>query len=160
MCDAFFTGFHYHKVDAKGKVMLPKEYRDGLGDQVVLQMDSAIYPDSKSKFVFVKVMPVASWKKLTEKRNKLDKNQKRLLLGVVETVEVDKVGRIQMPHSMRKMARIEEGMEICVAGNDDVVEIWNRDQYEEAVLAGLYDEMTQSGMDTKQQEDRGAGEDS
>jgi division/cell wall cluster transcriptional repressor MraZ len=155
--EAFFTGFHYHKVDAKGKVMLPKEYRDGLGDKVAVQMDSAIYPGAGGKFVFLKVMPVAQWKKMSDKRGKLTRNQKRLLLGV-DITEVDKVGRIQLPHSMRKMANTEEGMEICVAGNDDVVEIWNRDRYEEAMIAGLYDEMTQSGME--QQQERGTGEDS
>ena len=138
-----FSGFHYHKVDAKGKVSLPKAYRDALEDQVALGMGSAIYKDTHSKFVFVKIMPVAQWNKVKANRDKLTANQKRQMLGV-QIVEIDKVGRILVPHSMRKLARTEEGMDVCIVGNDDVIEIWNRDKYEEATIAALYDEETQN----------------
>ena len=151
-----FTGFHYHKVDAKGKVSLPKTYRDALGDKVALVMDSAIYRDAHSKFVFVKVMPVEQWEKVKAMRGRLPKNQKRLVLGV-EILEIDKVGRILVPHSMRKLARTEEGMDVCIVGNDDVIEIWNREKYEEATLAALYDEDTQNEIDAFDREIREPG---
>ncbi|WP_248722351.1 division/cell wall cluster transcriptional repressor MraZ [Seonamhaeicola sp. ML3] len=130
---SFLTGTYECKVDAKGRLMMPaplkKQMAALLADGFVLR-----------RSVFQKCLelyPVAEWQVLMQKMNKLNRFKKknndfiRRFTAGVKMVEVDVNGRLLIPKDLTVFANISKN--IVVASAINIIEIWDKDLYEQAI---------------------------
>ncbi|APY10207.1 division/cell wall cluster transcriptional repressor MraZ [Seonamhaeicola sp. S2-3] len=130
---SFLTGTYECKVDAKGRLMMPaplkKQMAAVLADGFVLR-----------RSVFQKCLelyPMAEWQTLMQKMNKLNRFKKknndfiRRFTAGVKMVEVDANGRLLIPKDLTVFANISKN--IVVASAINIIEIWDKDLYEQAI---------------------------
>ncbi len=127
------TGTYDCKVDAKGRLMMPaslkKQLSSILADGFVLR-----------RSVFQKCLelyPMGEWQILMQKMNKLNKFKKknndfiRRFTAGAKMVDVDVNGRLLIPKDLTVFADISKN--IVVASAINIIEIWDKDLYEQAI---------------------------
>ena len=119
-----YSGSFPHKLDQKGKVSVPTSFRRELGERVVLTQGT----DDRYVWLF----PLDRWAEMVEKITALPnsekaKNVRRFLLGSAHEVEVDRVGRIQVPQALREYADID-AKSVMFIGMGDTIEIWEKEK--------------------------------
>ena len=122
--DKMFLGEFDYKLDEKGRVSLPAKFRAKLKDGVVLAPGLENY---------ISVYSVAQWKQFSEKINsslmspsKL-RSLNRALFATAFYIPIDKAGRISLPAPLRERAAI--GDDVVIAGVNDHIELWNKEQW-------------------------------
>jgi len=120
-----FLGEVEHKIDEKGRVMLPAQFRRDLREGVVLT------PGVES---CITAYPLAEWKKIAAAltggsvtHNKLRKLN-RAIFATASKVVLDGQGRVVLPLVLREYAGIED--EVVIVGANSYFELWNRAQWE------------------------------
>lgn len=126
------TGTYECKVDAKGRLMLPtslKKQFKSLEDGFVLKR-SVFQP-------CLELYPMKEWNEMMLKVNKLNRFVKknndfiRRFTAGVKTIEVDSAGRLLIPKDLLVFSKIEK--EIVMSSAINIVEIWDKDLYENAI---------------------------
>ncbi|WP_300523679.1 division/cell wall cluster transcriptional repressor MraZ [Aminiphilus sp.] len=128
-----FVGTYEHRLDEKGRIVLPSRFRQGLGRDVVasvgMQRCVSIYPQT-------------GWESLLEKLDALPlpraqlKDFMRVLFATANEIQLDGAGRMIISPFLREHAALNQ--ELCIIGNGDHVEIWDRERWtshQEKVLA-------------------------
>ncbi len=121
-----FIGEDYHSVDAKGRVIIPQKYREGLGDEFMLSkgLDGCLW-----------IHPMEDWDEFSAKLKTLpmiDKESrifKRFFLSGATRCCLDKQGRILIPASLRTYAKIDK--DAVLVGMDNRIEVWSRQQWDD-----------------------------
>ena len=126
-------GTYECKVDAKGRLMLPaaikKQLLPMLQDGFVLKR--AVFQPC------LELYPMAEWNILMEKVNKLNRFKKknndfiRRFTAGVKVVEVDGTGRLLIPKDLMAFSDISK--DIVVSSAINIIEIWDKDKYEQAI---------------------------
>ena len=128
-----FLGELTRRVDRKGRVVLPAEYRDQLdGDFYVTRgRDRCLY-----------VFPWEVWEKRKRALGELDESDARGR-AVVRTFfsgatrpELDSAGRVQLPVRLREYAGLSQ--DVVFVGTGEYAEIWDADawaRYQPAAMA-------------------------
>jgi MraZ protein len=119
-----FMGSYDHKIDGKGRLVMPAKFRSQIGDTVIctVGLDNC-----------VAVYPVDSWNQYLQKLQSLPftKGQARqfmrTLLGAAEELPVDGQGRILLSARLRKYADLQS--DVVVNGVNDHLEIWNGEKW-------------------------------
>lgn len=126
-------GTYECKVDAKGRLMVPSALKKQLAP--MLQQGFVL-----KRAVFqpcLELYPMEEWEKLMVKINGLNRFKKknndfiRRFTAGVKSVEVDANGRLLIPKDLVGFAGIEK--EIVLNSAINIVEIWDKDKYEEAI---------------------------
>lgn len=126
-------GTYECKVDAKGRLMLPvaikKQLLPALQNGFVLKR--AVFQPC------LELYPMVEWELLMQKMNKLNRFKKknndfiRRFTAGVKMVEVDSTGRLLIPKDLMSFSGISK--EIVVSSAINIVEIWDKDKYEQAI---------------------------
>lgn len=119
-----FMGSYEHRVDGKGRLVMPAKFRPQIGESVVctVGLDNC-----------VALYPIDAWKEYLRKLQTLPftKGQARqfmrALLGAAEELTVDGQGRILLPLKLRRYADLREA--VVVNGVNDHLEIWNSEKW-------------------------------
>lgn len=117
-----FLGTYEHTMDAKGRVVMPRKFRDLLEAGCVI---------TKGREHCLAVYPPEAWEQEYERVNSApstDTNARlyrRSLFAGASDVVPDKQGRIPVPENLRVWAQMEK--DITVVGSGEVVEIWASD---------------------------------
>ena len=121
------------KADAKGRMMLPvalkKQLASSMGQGFVLKC--AVFQPC------LELYPMEEWQALMQKINKLNRFKKknndfiRRFTAGVRTIELDASGRLLIPKDLVGFAGISK--EIVVSSAVNIVEIWDKDLYENAI---------------------------
>ncbi|MCF8273579.1 MAG: division/cell wall cluster transcriptional repressor MraZ [Flavobacteriaceae bacterium] len=126
-------GTYECKVDAKGRLMLPVALKKQLNP--VLQSGFVL-----KRAVFqscLELYPMSEWEILIQKVNKLNKFKKknndfiRRFTAGVKVVEIDSNGRLLIPKDLTIFANISKNIVVSSAIN--IIEIWDKDKYEQAI---------------------------
>jgi len=120
-----FYGSYSHTLDEKGRLVIPRKMREEIGHTayILKGFDGALSVYREDGF-----------SKLVEEINSLPFNSKnaraylRMQLASVSELEVDKMGRVQIPTAMLNKYGI--GKEVTVLGAGDHIEIWDAKKYE------------------------------
>ena len=120
-----FYGEYQHSVDAKGRVIIPSKFRDGLGEKFILTkgLDNCLFAYS-----------LEEWSNLEAKLKSLpftDKDVRafvRFFFAGATECETDKQGRILIPQNLREYAGLEK--DVYVIGVSTRVEIWDKAKWE------------------------------
>ncbi len=121
------TGEFRNTLDEKGRISLPAKLRSGLTGNVLIVtqgMDDCLW-----------VFAPERWQNLSEQIfsstslfHQQARNIQRRIIAPAQEVEIDKAGRIAIPQSLRKYARLEK--ECVVLGIARRIEIWDEGRYE------------------------------
>jgi MraZ protein len=126
-------GTYECKADAKGRLMFPAALKKQLAP--VMQNGFVL-----KRAVFqpcLELYPMNEWEKLMQKINKLNRFKKknndfiRRFTAGVKIVELDASGRLLIPKDLIAFAAISKELVISSAVN--IVEIWDKDNYEKAI---------------------------
>ena len=132
-------GTHECKADVKGRIMMPsslkKQLSGVLQDGFVLKR--AVFQNC------LELYPVTEWNDLIEKVNSLNRFKKknndfiRRFTAGVRLLELDSSGRFLIPKDLIAFASLDK--EIVLSSSVNIIEVWDKEQYEESVANSLKD---------------------
>ncbi|HEX9093892.1 MAG TPA: division/cell wall cluster transcriptional repressor MraZ [Coriobacteriia bacterium] len=115
-----FLGEYQHTLDAKGRVSLPRKFRDETGRRLVVTkgLDGCLYVFTSDGYAeFLDGLMAAS---------SFDRNGRavrRFFTAGAADVEVDSAGRVNLAPALREHAGLKK--DVVVAGVGDRIEIWD-----------------------------------
>jgi MraZ protein len=121
-----FRGRHEHTIDAKGRTSVPARYRDvldSMGERRVV-LTSALDP-------CLVAYTLAEWNEFETQLGKLPRfdravqKLKRIYVSGAVECEIDDVGRILVPSSLREYAQLKK--DVLWAGSGRYAELWDKD---------------------------------
>lgn len=128
-----FIGTYECKADSKGRLMIPavlkKQLAAALQDGFVLKR-SVFQP-------CLELYPMSEWNAMMQKVNTLNRFKKknndfiRRFTAGVKIVEVDSTGRLLIPKDLISFSEITK--EVVLASAVNILEIWDKDKYEQAI---------------------------
>lgn len=124
-----FRGSHITRVDEKGRLKLPAEFKR----QIDEEYGGQFYITSKDGET-AEIYPMREWEKYEQKLaavpNSNEAKQKllRWLNYFGQTVEMDAAGRVLLPQLLREKAELIA--EVVVSGNEWHLEVMNRTRYD------------------------------
>ena len=118
-------GEYAHTIDAKGRVILPADFRSELGESFVITkgLDSCLF-----------VYEQAEWDALSEKLRQLPLAKPearafvRFFFSGARTLECDKQGRFLVPGTLRSYAGLKK--DVVLIGVSNRVELWDKAAWE------------------------------
>lgn len=148
-------GTYECKADEKGRLTLPVALKKQLSP--VLENGFVI-----KRAVFqpcLELYPMKEWEQLMQKINKLNRFKKknndfiRRFTAGVKIVEVDANGRLLIPKGLVVFAGISK--EIVLSSAVNIVEIWDKNKYEEAIdeAAGDFADLAEEVMGNDEEYD-------
>jgi MraZ protein len=130
---SLFTGEYECKMDAKGRLTLPSKVKSKLpevsGNQLVLSL--GLEP-------CLVLYPLLEWRKTSAKiasKNEFDEEFRRLQRNFFRRnleVELDGAGRLLIPKSMSRHAKLEK--EVMLVGIGTRMELWDPTIYKEFII--------------------------
>lgn len=114
-----FIGEYQHTIDEKGRISLPTKFRAKLASGCVVTrgIDKCLW-----------VYPINEWEKLAEKISNLPITQKdsrnfsRLILAGAVDLNIDKLGRINLPNYLKEYSGINK--KVIITGMYNRIELW------------------------------------
>ncbi len=118
-----FIGKYYHSLEAKGRVSLPKSFREAGAHWVVSRgLDGGLFVYTKKDFA-TEAAALAT-KTFTKKKYR---DFVRLMTNEAHEVTTDATGRIQLPEYLIAQAGLEKA--VVLVGSLERIEIWDRERY-------------------------------
>ena len=134
-----FIGTYECKADAKGRIMVPsvlkKQMSSALQDGFVIKR--AVFQTC------LELYPMAEWNALMAKVNTLNRFKKknndfiRVFTAGVRVVELDSTGRLLIPKDLLGLSEIQK--EVVLASAVNIIEIWDKKNYEKAINDAISD---------------------
>jgi MraZ protein len=116
-------GRYYHTLEEKGRVSLPKTFREVTNEWVITRgLDGGLFLFTASDFA----QQVGELEKRTFTK-KSNRDYIRLMTNDAQTVSPDKNGRVHLPEYLIQFANLEK--HLVVVGSLNRIEIWDREQY-------------------------------
>ncbi len=130
---SLFTGEYECKIDAKGRLTLPSKVKAKLpevsGNQLVLSLGLepclVLYPLVEYRKIYSRI---ASMNEFNEEFRRLQRNFFRR----ISEVELDGAGRLLIPKTMLKYAKLEK--EIILVGMGNRIELWDTVVYDKFII--------------------------
>ena len=123
-----FRGSSFHTIDPKGRIIIPKRFRNVIcgqdGDQLMVsRMDRSLV-----------VYPLKEWEKIESRilslaeKNDTMRRFRRVFIGGAFACTWDKQERMLIPPTLRDYAHLDK--EIVLVGVLDHFEIWSRENWD------------------------------
>lgn len=119
-----FRGEHKHTIDAKGRLTVPSDFRELLGEKFVL---------TKGFEGCLSIYPMTEWEAFEKKlsalplTNKSARTLTRFFVAGATECELDKQGRILVPPTLREFAGLEKN--VMLAGQLGRIDIWDEEKW-------------------------------
>ena len=123
-----FRGVSTLALDTKGRVAIPKKYRDTLEQCCASQLVITIDKDR-----CLLIYPLPEWQEIERKLNKLPSFNKaarslqRLYIGHASEVEMDVQGRVLLPAELRTFANLQK--QAVLIGQGNKFELWDEEAW-------------------------------
>ncbi len=129
-----FYGEHEHKLDKKGRIIIPSKFREASKENYIdkfyvtrgLDMCLFMFPEDEWRQQESKFKVLSFTKREARKFNRL------FFSGAIE-VTADKQGRILIPSYLKQYADIKK--DIILIGVSNRIEIWSKDRWREFYTA-------------------------
>ena len=137
-----FLGEFQHSLDAKGRVILPAEFRDQLAGGAVIArgLDGclSVYPREEFETMAETVREKA-------RRGERERRAARSFFAGAKPVAPHRQGRVAIPQNLREFAAL--GRDVMVVGVDFRIEIWDTSRWREQDDAGQHDIASAEGLE-------------
>ena len=126
----FFRGINSVNIDAKGRMAVPKKYRDSIAEVSDNQLVATIDLHSPCLLIYT----LDEWEVIERKLMSLPnvdpqaRLYQRLLLGHATEMEIDSQGRILLPNLLREHANI--GKPAILLGQGNKFELWSQESWD------------------------------
>jgi MraZ protein len=118
-----FIGKYYHHLEEKGRLSLPKKFRDQESNWVITRgLDGCLFLLRAENFE--KEIQKISNSSFTKKANR---DLVRLMTNEAQELTTDQNGRVNLPNYLIDFAELNK--ELVVVGSLDHIEIWNQEKY-------------------------------
>jgi MraZ protein len=136
-----FLGEYQHALDAKGRVILPAEFREPLANGAVLTkvLDGCLGVYSREGFE-----EMAEQVRVSARRGPMERRAARSWFSAARPFTPDKQGRVAIPQTLRDYAGLER--DVMVLGVDNRIELWNPTKWREHEAAGQADISSGEGL--------------
>ncbi len=133
-----FMSEYNHTVDAKGRMIIPSKYREGLGEEFVVTrgIDDCLIAYALNEWQ--KVMDKLAEVRMT---NRDAREFTRYLVGGATEVQTDTQGRILLPAFLREHAKLVKDVVLVGMGNH--IEIWAKEKYQQVMEQTDINELAQ-----------------
>ena len=137
-----FRGINAITIDGKGRFAVPARYRDALGPQVVVTIDT--------EEACLLLYPAAHWQTIEDNLQRLPsfnpaaRRIQRLLIGHATDVELDGRARVLLPVLLRDYAHLDKHLVMIGQGNK--FEIWDESGWQTRRQAWLDEESAGDGL--------------
>ena len=142
-----FMGEYNHTIDAKGRLIIPSKFREGLGEEFVVTkgLDGCLF-----------VFPNDEWHAFEEKLKALpltNKNARqfaRFFVAGATPCELDKQGRVLLPGTLREFAGLDK--DVVLTGMLNRIEVWSKAKWNEnnclddSAMDEITEQMTDLGL--------------
>lgn len=116
---------YMHTIDAKGRVILPADFRSELGETFVITkgLDGCLF-----------IYGQTEWEALSERLHRLPlakpeaRAMARFFFSGARTLDCDRQGRFLVPPTLRTYAKLKK--DVVLIGVSDRVELWDREAWE------------------------------
>ena len=118
-----FMGEYTHSIDAKGRIILPADFRQDLGSSFIITKGL-----DKCLFIYAQ----AEWETLAGSLRSLPlakpeaRAMVRFFFAGARTLECDKQGRFLVPPNLREYAEIAVQDDVVLTGVDSRIELWSK----------------------------------
>lgn len=126
-----FRGINSVNLDEKGRISIPKRYRDVIASDYDGQLIVTIDTESPCLLLY----PLNHWQEIENKLQALPsfdasaRRIQRLLMGHATDCEMDGSGRLLLPQLLRDYASLQKG--IMLVGQGKKFEIWDEQTWQE-----------------------------
>lgn len=114
------VGTYEHRLDTKGRLVLPARFREELGSRVIgaigLDRCVVVYPLDQWKILLAKFQALPASKGKT-------RDLLRFVLSSANELEIDGMGRILLPQSLRADGALKQ--DVSIIGVGDHLEMWD-----------------------------------
>ena len=132
-------GTYECKTDAKGRFMMPSSLKKQLNSVVNegFVLKRSVFNNC------LELYPMKEWESMVSQVNKLNRFVKknndfiRSYMSGLKMLEIDSTGRILIPKDLISFAAISKNL--VLASSVNMIEIWDKNQYEETVKESLVD---------------------
>jgi MraZ protein len=125
-----FIGRYYHTLEEKGRISLPKKFREQENHWVITRgLDGGLFLFRQEEFL--ERMAELQDRSFTKKHHR---DFIRLMANDAQEVSVDRNGRVQLPEYLIQAAGLTK--QVVIVGSFSRVEIWDQERYH-TYLAGL-----------------------
>lgn len=122
-----FRGTSYHKIDPKGRIVIPSRFRDVVGADGTIMItffDGGLYAYTLDEWSTIEAKLL-----MLEKKGNRMRRFRRFFIGRASQCQPDRQWRILIPPELREDASLDE--ELVLIGISDHFEIWSRERWEE-----------------------------
>lgn len=117
-------GEYSHSIDAKGRVILPADFRTELGDTFIITkgLDNCLF-----------LYTTAEWENLSQKLKQLPLAKAearafvRFFFSGARQLECDRQGRFLIPANLRAHAKLQK--EVVLIGISSRIEVWSKEEW-------------------------------
>lgn len=126
----FFRGINSINMDAKGRLAIPKKYRESIEDASESQLVATIDLNSPCLLIYT----MDEWEVIERKLMSLPNMDaqarlvQRLLLGHASEMEMDSQGRILLPGMLREHAKLDKN--VILLGQGNKFELWSQEAWD------------------------------
>lgn len=119
-----YFGSFVHSLDEKGRLMIPRKMRDELGYKVYIMkgFDGSLSLYNEERYLEL----VKEFSRLSFNQQKV-RDYLRIQFASTYEMEVDKLGRVQLPTALLNKYNISR--EVIVLGIGDHIEVWDKAKY-------------------------------
>ena len=120
-----FLGEYEYKIDQKGRLAIPTEFRKGFMEGIVL---------ARGLEKCIAVYPLPEWEKIAQRLVTLPPTRSkarrinRFPFATAFNLDFDGQGRIALPPPLRQYAEIKDT--VIIAGVNNYLEIWSEESWE------------------------------
>ncbi len=125
--DEYFVSHKAYKIDAKGRISIPANMRTALGNEFIASRGVgkclALYPMEKWNAFMASIQ---------EKVTQSDRKKLQFYFSAnAEKLSLDGQGRVLLNEALRKQVNLFGETQAEIFGNNDHIEIWNCDLFNE-----------------------------
>jgi MraZ protein len=136
-----FLGEYQHALDAKGRVILPAEFREPLSEGAVLtkSLDGCLAVFSREGFE-----EMAERVRESARRGERERRAARSFFSAARPFTPDKQGRVPIPQNLREYSALER--DVMVLGVDNRIELWSPQRWRDHEAKGQADIASGEGL--------------
>ena len=142
-----FTGTYPHTIDAKQRLAIPAELRATLRERCQVRDDEPLYvyaTPAEGRCLALYAVPDFEEQARTLRDSEADFDSPELfefalrMFANSRRLELDRQGRVRLPDQLLKLRQI--GGEVVVVGNNDRIEVHNREDWDRFMARSLEDD--------------------
>ncbi|MDR1132748.1 MAG: division/cell wall cluster transcriptional repressor MraZ [Synergistaceae bacterium] len=119
-----FNGNFEHKLDSKGRIVVPSCFRGELGEHIVI---------TSMEKKCVSAYSEKNWQSVVDRieanalKSSSGSDLMRIVMSISFAIDVDSTGRILLPEKMRSDVGIVQ--DVFIVGNNKKIEIWDSENW-------------------------------